>query len=175
MERDNNIQSLLEDRPDVSSYTEDTLKSLSENLENSEESLLEQDDRVAANLVEDVATAVDSEEALAERQRAIDEHNRRILQSPEFKAQVMYENYIKGKILDGKTKRRLRKQFLRDAQKGRFDYLFDPEKIAKKQAREQAKFDELNKPVVHKVEELDEDTQATLKEMANMEVIKTDN
>ena len=34
------------------------------------------------------------------------------------------------------------------------------------------KFDRLNKPVVHSVEELDEDTQATLKEMANMEVIK---
>ncbi len=175
MERDKNIESLLEDRPDVSLFTEDTLKEMSENLKTSQESLLEEDDRVAADLVEDVATAVDSEAAIAERQRMIDEHNRRVMQSPEFKAHVMYENYIRGQILDGKTKRRLRKQFLREAKKGKFDYLFDPEKIAKKQAREQAKFDELNKPVVHKVEELDEDTQATLKEMANMEVIKSDN
>ena len=38
--------------------------------------------------------------------------------------------------------------------------------------RAKEKFEALNRPVVHKVEELDENTQATLKEMANMEVIK---
>ena len=98
------------------------------------------------------------------------------MKSPEFKAQVMYENYLRtcGRILDGPAKCRIRKQFLRDAKNGKFDYLFDPEKIAKRQAREQAKFDKLNKPIIHKVEDIDEDTQATLKEMANMEVIKGD-
>ena len=169
MERDKNIESLLE-----ANFNEDNIKNASDNLENSEETLLEEDDRVAADLIEDVATAVDSEEAAAEQQRIIDEHNQRIMKSPEFKAQVMYENYLRtcGIILDGPTKRRIRKQFLRDAKNGKFDYLFDPEKIAKRQAREQAKFDKLNKPVIHKVEDIDEDTQATLKEMANMEVIK---
>ena len=169
MERDKNIKSLLE-----AHFNEDNIKNASDNLENSEETLLEEDDRVAADLIEDVATAVDSEEAAAEQQRIINEHNQRIMKSPEFKAQVMYENYLRtcGRILDGPAKRRIRKQFLRDAKNGKFDYLFDPEKIAKRQAREQAKFDKLNKPVIHKVEDIDEDTQATLKEMANMEVIK---
>ena len=169
MERDKNIESLLE-----AHFNEDNIKNTTDNLENSEETLLEEDDRVAADLIEDVATAVDSEEAAAEQQRIIDEHNQRIMKSPEFKAQVMYENYLRtcGRILDGPAKRRIRKQFLRDAKNGKFDYLFDPEKIAKRQAREQAKFDKLNKPIIHKVEDIDEDTQATLKEMANMEVIK---
>jgi len=175
MERDKNIESLLEDRPDVSLFTDDTLKEMSENL-TSQKSLLEEDDRVAADLIEDTAVAVDSEETLAEKQRLIDEHNKRVMKSPEFKAQVMYDNYIRtcGKILDGPTKRRLRKQFLRDAKKGKYDYLFDPEKIAKRQERERAKFEKLNKPTIHSVDELDADTQETLKEMANMEVIKKD-
>ena len=179
MKIDKNTESLLENRADTSlfnkMFNEDgSVKTISDDLENSEESLLEEDDRVAADLIEDVATAVDSEEAAAEQQRIIDEHNQRIMKSPEFKAQVMYENYLRtcGRILDGPAKRRIRKQFLRDAKNGKFDYLFDPEKIAKRQAREQAKFDKLNKPVIHKVEDIDEDTQATLKEMANMEVIK---
>ena len=179
MKIDKNTESLLENRADISlfnkMFNEDgSIKTNSDNLETSEETLLEEDDRVAADLIKDVATAVDSEEAAAEQQRIIDEHNQRIMKSPEFKAQVMYENYLRtcGRILDGPTKRRLRKQFLRDAKRGRFDYLFDPEKIAKRQAREQEKFDKLNKPVIHKLEDIDEDTQATLKEMANMEVIK---
>ena len=169
MKIDKNTESLLE-----ANFNEDNIKNASDNLENSEETLLEEDDRVAADLIEDVATAVDSEEAAAEQQRIIDEHNQRIMKSPEFKAQVMYENYLRtcGRILDGPAKRRIRKQFLRDAKNGKFDQHFDPEKIAKRQAREQAKYDKLNKPVIHKVEDIDEDTQATLKEMANMEVIK---
>ena len=179
MKIDKNTESLLETRADTSLFNkmfkeDGSVKTISDDLENSEESLLEEDDREAADLIEDVATAVDSEEAAAEQQRIIDEHNQRIMKSPEFKAQVMYENYLRtcGRILDGPAKRRIRKQFLRDAKNGKFDYLFDPEKIAKRQAREQAKFDKLNKPVIHKVEDIDEDTQATLKEMANMEVIK---
>ena len=106
MERSKNIESLLK-----SHFNEDDIKNMSEDLENSEESLLEADDRVAADLVEGVATAVDSEEAAEEKRRIIEEHNKRVMQSPEFKAQVMYENYISGQILDGPTKRRLRKQF----------------------------------------------------------------
>lgn len=140
---------------------------------NNTETLLESDDRAAANLIENIAVpTTDSQE---DQQKLIDEHNRRVVHTPEFKAQVMYENYINtcGTILDGPAKRRLKKQLLREAKKGKFDYLFDPEKIAKREAREQAKFDELNKPVIHKVDDISPEVQATLKEMANMEVIKS--
>ena len=68
MERDKNIESLLE-----ANFNEDNTKTALDNLGNSEETLLEEDDRVAADLIEDVATAVDSEEAAAEQQRIIDE------------------------------------------------------------------------------------------------------
>lgn len=153
------VESLLNN--DVTNKTDNT------------ETLLEPDDRVAANLIEDIAAP--KNDSLTEQQKLIDEHNRRVVQTPEFKAQVMYENYINtcGMILDGPAKRRLKKQLLREAKKGKFDYMFDPEKIAKREAREQAKFDELNKPVIHKVDDISPEVQATLKEMANMEVIKS--
>ena len=48
--------------------------------------------------------------------------------------------------------------------------IFLTQKKLRKEEKE--KFDKLNKPVIHKLEDIDEDTQATLKEMANMEVIK---
>lgn len=129
-------------------------------------------DDQAASLVGGLATAIDSDEAKAEQQRLIDEHNRRVMQSPEFQAQVMYDNYLRTTpgIFDGKTKRRLRKQFLREAKKGKFKRFFDEEMIAKRQQREQSKFDKLNAPVIHSVEDISEDTQETLKLMADMEV-----
>lgn len=180
MENNKNIESLLEDSSQITDSFDSIESMINSGNESTaieaedETSLLDTDNRVAADLVEDVATAVDSEEALAERQRIIDEHNRRVMQSPEFKAQVMFDNYVNtcGRILDGQTKRRLKRQFLNDAKRGKFDMYFDPEKIAKRQAREQAKFDKLNAPVIHKVEEIDEETQETLKKMAEMEVIK---
>lgn len=131
-------------------------------------------DDQAASLVEGLATAVDSDEAKLEQQRIIDEHNRRVMQSPEFQAQVMYDNYLRTTpgIFDGKTKRRLRKQFLHEAKKGKFKRFFDEEMIAKRQQREQEKFDRLNAPVVHSVDDIPEETQETLKKMADMEVLK---
>ena len=141
--------------------------------DNSETSLIDDDNRVAADLIENIGTA-ESEEDLKSNQKIIDEHNERIMKSPEFKAHVMYENYIKtcNRILDGPAKRRIRKQFLRDAKKGKFDYLFDPEKIAKREAREREKFERLNKPVIHTVDDIDDSTKMTLQEMAKMNVIK---
>lgn len=131
-------------------------------------------DDQAVSLVEGLATAVDSDEAKLEQQRIIDEHNRRVMQSPEFQAQVMYDNYLRTTpgIFDGKTKRRLRKQFLHEAKKGKFKRFFDEEMIAKRQQREQEKFDRLNAPVVHSVDDIPEETQETLKKMADMEVLK---
>ena len=63
MKIDKNTESLLE-----ANFNEDNTKTALDNLGNSEETLLEEDDRVAADLIEDVATAVDSEEAAAEQQ-----------------------------------------------------------------------------------------------------------
>lgn len=131
-------------------------------------------DDQAASLVSGFATAIDSDESKVEQQRLIDEHNRRVMQSPEFQAQVMYDNYLRTTpgMFDGKTKRRLRKQFLHEAKKGKFKRFFDEEMIAKRQQREQEKFDRLNAPVIHSVDDIPADMQETLKMMADMEVPK---
>lgn len=133
-----------------------------------DEQILSDDQSIA-----DAVLAVNSEE---EQQHIIDEHNRRVMKSPEFQAEYMYQNYIQncGRILDGQTKRRIRKQFLRDAKKGRLNKYFDEEKIAQRRQREQEKFDRLNAPVVHTVDDIPEDTQETLKKMAEMEYVKKD-
>lgn len=172
------------DNPAVSDESQnDTLiqSDLSSNdLQKEETSLLDMnynpdmgDDQVLSESVNS-AIAVDSEE---ERQRIIDEHNRRVMQSPEFQAEYMYNNYLRtcGQILDGQTRRRLKKQFLHNAKKGKFKRFFDPEMIARRQQREQEKFDKLNAPVIHTVDDIPEDTQEVLKKMAEMEVpVKSD-
>ena len=59
---------------------------------------------------------------------------------------------------------------MRLAKNGKYDYMFDPEKIAKRQERMRAKFDSMNAPVVkHTVDEIPDDVQERLKEMVNEE------
>lgn len=107
-----------------------------------------------------------------EEQRIIDEHNRRVAQSPEYKAKIVYDSYVQNNpLMSGQEKRRLRKECLRLAKKGKYDYLFDPEKIRKRQEREQAKFDKLNKPKVYSVDDLSDETRATLEQMADASVV----
>ena len=111
-----------------------------------------------------------------EEQRLIEEHNRRIRQSPEFKAQIVYNQYLKSNpYLSGQEKRRLRKECLKNAKKGRYDYMFDEEKIKRREERQKEKFDKLNKPKVHTVNDLSEETKETLKEMADASVVPTFN
>lgn len=102
-------------------------------------------------------------------------HNERVEMSPEYKANIVLLQYISqsqqsGKFISGHEKRTLYRKFLRLAKKGKYDYMFDKEKIAKRQERMRAKFESLNAPIVkHSVEEIPDDVQERLKEMVNEE------
>lgn len=107
-----------------------------------------------------------------EEQRIIDEHNKRVRESPEFKAQVVFNQYVQqNPYMSGKDKRRLLRECLKNAKKGKYDYLFDEEKIRKREERQKEKFDKLNKPKIHTVEELSDETRATLEQMADADVV----
>ena len=105
----------------------------------------------------------------------IESHNERVKMSPEYKANIVLLQYISqsqqsGKFISGHEKRTLYRKFLRLAKKGKYDYMFDKEKIAKRQERMRAKFESLNAPIVkHSVEEIPDDVQERLKEMVNEE------
>lgn len=105
----------------------------------------------------------------------VEAHNERVAMSPEYKANIVLFQYMSqarqsGKFISGHDKRTLYRKFLRLAKKGKYDYMFDPEKIAKRQERMKAKFDSLNAPAVkHTVDEIPDDVQERLKEMVNEE------
>ena len=105
----------------------------------------------------------------------IEAHNERVEMSPEYKANIVLLQYISqsqqtGKFFSGHEKRTLYRKFLRLAKKGKYDYMFDKEKIAKRQERMRAKFESLNAPIIkHSVEEIPDDVQERLKEMVNEE------
>lgn len=105
----------------------------------------------------------------------VEAHNERVAMSPEYKANVVLLQYISqaqqsGRFISGHEKRMLYRKFLRLAKKGKYDYMFDPEKIAKRQERMKAKFDSLNAPIVkHTVDEIPDNVQERLKEMVNEE------
>ena len=95
----------------------------------------------------------------------IEAHNERVKMSPEYKANIVLLQYISqsqqtGKFISGHEKRTLYRKFLRLAKKGKYDYMFDKEKIAKRQERMRAKFESLNAPIIkHSVEEIPDDVQ----------------
>ena len=99
----------------------------------------------------------------------------RIMKTPEFKASVLFNNYIKTNnvIMSGPEKKRLYREFLRKAKKGRYDYLFDPDKIArreeKERERQRKKFEKLNTPIKYTVDDIPEDVQKTLLSMVDKE------
>ena len=105
----------------------------------------------------------------------VEAHNERVAMSAEYKANVVLLQYISqaqqsGRFISGHEKRMLYRKFLRLAKKGKYDYMFDPEKIAKRQERMRAKFDSMNAPVVkHTVDEIPDNVQERLKEMVNEE------
>lgn len=107
-----------------------------------------------------------------EERRLIEEHNKRVRESPEFKAQVVFNQYLKqNPYMSGKDKRRLLRECLKNAKRGRYDYMFDEEKIRKREERQKEKFDKLNKPKIHTVNELSDETRATLEQMADAEKV----
>ena len=105
----------------------------------------------------------------------VEAHNERVAMSAEYKANVVLLQYISqaqqsGRFISGHEKRMLYRKFLRLAKKGKYDYMFDPEKIAKRQERMKAKFESLNAPIVkHTVDEIPDNVQERLKEMVNEE------
>ena len=105
----------------------------------------------------------------------VEAHNERVAMSAEYKANVVLLQYISqaqqsGRFISGHEKRMLYRKFLRLAKKGKYDYMFDPEKIAKRQERMKAKFESLNAPMVkHTVDEIPDNVQERLKEMVNEE------
>ena len=105
----------------------------------------------------------------------VEAHNERVAMSAEYKANVVLLQYISqaqqsGRFISGHEKRMLYRKFLRFAKKGKYDYMFDPEKIAKRQERMKAKFESLNAPIVkHTVDEIPDNVQERLKEMVNEE------
>ena len=105
----------------------------------------------------------------------VEAHNERVAMSAEYKANIVLLQYISqaqqsGRFISGHDKRMLYRKFLRLAKKGKYDYMFDPEKIAKRQERMKAKFESLNAPIVkHTVDEIPDDVQERLKEMVNEE------
>lgn len=64
----------------------------------------------------------------------------------EVQAQIVFDNYVRNtnRIMFGKEKRRLYRECLRNAKKGRYRYMFDPEKIQKRQERARLNFEKLN-------------------------------
>lgn len=190
MENNLNIESLIEDKKIDSLFEEQNETSVLENLKESQDfknSFLDTDKEENENdnsssetlgfigTQETTATeteAVDLEKVkeAQERQRIINEHNARIMKSPEYRAQVVFENYIRtcGRVLSGQEKRNLKRQFLRNAKKGMYDYLFDEEKAKKRAERQKEKFDKMNKPKIHTVDEIPENVQKDLLDMVDL-------
>lgn len=55
------------------------------------------------------------------------EVRKKYFMNPEVQANILLENYIRSSkyVIDGKTKRKLKREFLRNAQKGRYRKLFN--------------------------------------------------
>lgn len=66
----------------------------------------------------------------------------------EVQAQIVFDNYMNSanRFMSGKEKRRLYRECLRNAKKGRYNYMFDPAKMQKRQERARQNFDKMNKP-----------------------------
>lgn len=66
----------------------------------------------------------------------------------EVQAQIVFDNYMNNanRFMSGKEKRRLYRECLRNAKKGKYNYMFDPEKMQKRQERARQNFDKMNKP-----------------------------
>lgn len=66
----------------------------------------------------------------------------------EVQAQIVFDNYMNSanRFMSGKEKRRLHRECLRNAKKGKYTYMFDPAKMQKRQERARQNFDKMNKP-----------------------------
>lgn len=181
MQENTNIESLLEPQEDVKLFDNEEVLENNETTSLLDNSVDEEGKSFSTESLGFIGTKKDSTEtatevdleALAkeqEKQRIIREHNERVMKSPEYRAQVVFENYVQtcGRVLSGPEKRNLKRQFLRNAKKGMYDYLFDEEKAKKREERMRAKFEKMNKPVIHTVDEIPEDVQKNLLDMVDL-------
>lgn len=125
------MDSLLNNIPEPNESLLNTVKSLAD-AATSDESLL--DNLRSAN------------EELAKREKEVQLKKRKL--TPDEQAQIIFENYIRNtqRFLSGKEKRRLLRECQRNAKKGRYEYMFDEEKQAKKRERTAQAFDKMNNP-----------------------------
>ena len=130
------------------------------------------------NLIESSKNADICEEQLEQLNKSdedfINDHNEEVSKSPEYRGMIMYNNYIQtqqaqGVVFTGSQKRTLRRKFVRDAKKGKYDYLFDEEKIRRHQERATKDLESLNKPHKHSVNDLDDKTKEALLKMETEE------
>ena len=145
--------------------------------ENSFDELIDNNTTSLLNNPQEPDTSSPNNEIEAEvaRQKLIDEHNKRVIKSPEYQAKVIFDQYIanaqsQGIYYTGPQKKAMYKQMIRKAKKGRYNYLFDEGAQQRKAEKMRKKFDKLNKPqVIHTVDEIPEEAQERLKEMVNEE------
>jgi hypothetical protein len=125
------MDSLLNNIPEPNESLLNTVKSLADTTTSDE------------SLIENLRTAG---EELAKRQKAEQPEKRKL--TPDEQAQIVFENYIRNtqRLLSGKEKRRLLRECQRNAKKGRYEYMFDEEKQAKKRERMAQAFNKMNNP-----------------------------
>lgn len=144
-----------------------------ESIQNEARSLLENnfDDPKDISMPSAEETQSDSEQFA----RLYEEDQRRkgeqLVNTPEFKATVMFNNYVKSspRILSGREKRTLFRECLRNAKKGRYDYIFDADRLrrhAQKTFELHNKAKALSNPTV---DDIPEDVQKTLLDMVDKE------
>ena len=110
-----------------------------------------------------------------EKQKLITEHNTRVINSPEYQAKIVFEQYIanaisQGVYYSGSQKRSIYKQILRKAKKGRYKSMFDEDAQRRRAEKMKEKFDKLNNPqVIHTVDEIPQEAQDRLLEMVDEE------
>lgn len=118
------------------------------NMTNNEESLLDYTKTYEPMYIDDggeslLASMTKSGEELKKIQHNIPTSSKL---SYEEQARIVFENYIRNtnRFLSGKEKRRLLRECIRNAKKGRYEYMFDEEKIAKKRERTAKAFEKMN-------------------------------
>jgi hypothetical protein len=89
-------------------------------------------------------------------ERAKEAERVREISKPEVQARILTENYVRNSTI------------LVNARKGKYKAYFIPEFIAKKQVRDRAKMEELNKPRIGTVNDLSQDVKDELLKMADV-------
>jgi hypothetical protein len=98
-----------------------------------------------SNISEDVHKQREESHKLEQLKREKEEYLKKV-SNPEMQAQVIADNYIKSSeiFLNSRERKRIYKECLRNAKKGKYKAYFIPESIAKREERERIKLAKLN-------------------------------